>query len=72
MATIIEVRNDKIEHLSECVEKILKYGGKMMHCLEEMQDESEYAERSSRKYDEKHKEKRKKHYDEDEEFMRYY
>ena len=36
MATIIEVQDQKIEHLSEYAEKVLKYGGKLMQCLEEI------------------------------------
>ena len=29
MATIIEIKKDKLEHLSEYAEKVLKYGGKL-------------------------------------------
>lgn len=36
MATIIEVQDTKLENLTEYVEKMLTYGGKLMHCLEDM------------------------------------
>lgn len=45
MATIIEVQDSKIEHISEMAEKVLKYGGKLMQCLEEISDKSGYGER---------------------------
>lgn len=67
MATIIEVQDQKIENLSEYAEKILKYGGKLMQCLEEMSSKSHYMERSS--YNEPPR-KRKKYDDED--YLRYY
>ena len=44
MATIIEVKEDKIQHLSEYAEKVLKYGGKLMQCLEELESGSKYNE----------------------------
>lgn len=75
MATIIEVQDQKIEHLSEYAEKVLKYGGKLMQCLEELTSKSDYRERSSRKYMDKYRddyrERYRKPYDE-EEFVRYY
>ena len=37
MATIIEIKEDKLQNLSEYAEKVLKYGGKMMQCLEELE-----------------------------------
>lgn len=46
MATIIEVQDTKLDSLSECVEKMLTYGGKVMHCLEEMK--SNYSEKYGR------------------------
>jgi hypothetical protein len=39
MATIIEVQDSKIEHLTEYAEKVAKYGKKMMECLEEVSKE---------------------------------
>jgi hypothetical protein len=36
MATIIEVQDTKLDNLSEYVEKMINYGGKVMHCIEEM------------------------------------
>lgn len=75
MATIIEVQDEKIEHLSECAEKVLKYGGKLMQCLEEMSSKYKYEERSSHKHD-KYKDRerfsKKRYDDDDEEFIRYY
>jgi hypothetical protein len=53
MATIIEVSENKLECLSQYVEHILKYGGKLMSCLEEIkEDEQEelYSKGRHRKY----------------------
>lgn len=36
---IIEVTENNIHSISEYVEKILKYGGKLMSCLEELKEE---------------------------------
>ena len=75
MATIVEVQEQKIEHLSEYAEKVLKYGGKLMQCLEELTSKSDYMERSGHKYMDKYKDERsgrKKYYDDDDEFVRYY
>ena len=44
MATIIEIKEDKLHNLSEYAEKVLKYGGKMMQCLEELESKSKYNE----------------------------
>jgi hypothetical protein len=38
MAAIIEVQESKVEHLSEYAEKVMKYGKKMMECLEELNE----------------------------------
>jgi len=38
MATIIEIEDKKVEHLSEYAEKVMKYGKKMMECLEEIEE----------------------------------
>ena len=73
MATIIEVQDQKIEHLSEYAEKVLKYGGKLMQCLEEISSKSTYGERRMDKYRDGYMERygMRKHYDDDE-FVRYY
>ena len=45
MATIIEIKEDKLHNLSEYTEKVLKYGGKLMQCLEELEEsKSKYNE----------------------------
>ena len=44
MATIIEVKEDKLQHLSEYAEKVLRYGGKLMQCLEDLEGKSKYDE----------------------------
>ena len=44
MATIIEVQEDKIDHLSEYAEKVVKYGKHLLECLDNMSEEK-YAER---------------------------
>lgn len=79
MATIIEVQDQKMEHLSDYAEKVLKYGGKLMQCLEEITSESGYAERSRRGYMERHGNGYMERYGQrnfrrgdDDEFLRYY
>lgn len=44
--TIIKVSEDKISHMAECAEKMLRYGGKLMSCLDEMQREGGMGERA--------------------------
>ena len=44
MATIIEIHESKVEHLSECAEKVIKYGKQLLECLEEVGGE-QYSER---------------------------
>lgn len=44
MATIIEMKEGKLEHLSEYAEKVLRYGGKLMQCIEELEGKSKYNE----------------------------
>ena len=44
MATIIEMKEDKLQHLSEYAEKVLRYGGKLMQCLEDLESKSKYDE----------------------------
>lgn len=65
MATIVEIENSKLEDLSEYVEKMLKYGGKIMHCLEELKEEQEELHEKPRKR------KSIKDHDDDE-YLRYY
>lgn len=74
MATIIEVQDQKIEHLSEYAEKVLKYGGKLMQCLEEISSKSTYNEKRMDKYRDGYMERygMRKHYGDDDEFVRYY
>lgn len=42
---MIEITEDKFDGLYENAEKMLKYGGKLMHCLEEMKSDR-YGERN--------------------------
>ena len=73
MATIIEVQDQKIEHLSEYAEKVLHYGGKLMQCLEDISSKHEYAERSGRKHVSKYRDGYMERYGHDgDEFVRYY
>lgn len=44
MATIIEMKEGKLECLSEYAEKVLRYGGKLMQCIEELEGSSKYSE----------------------------
>jgi hypothetical protein len=44
MATIIEIQEDKLEGMAEYTEKILRYGGKLMQCIEDMERKSKYNE----------------------------
>lgn len=36
MGYMIEITENKVNEMSELVEKMLKYGGKLMHCIDEM------------------------------------
>lgn len=66
MATIIEVKEDKLEHLEEYAEKVVKYGHKLLECLE-------HLEREEEDYKEKYSKRRSKKEDRDEEDRpRYY
>lgn len=44
MATIIEIQEDKLQNLSEYAEKVLRYGGKLMQCLDTLERKSKYNE----------------------------
>lgn len=42
---MIEITEDKFDGLYESAEKMLKYGGKLMHCLDELKSDR-YGERN--------------------------
>ena len=44
MATIIEMKEGKLESLAEYAEKVLRYGGKLMQCIEDLEGKSKYSE----------------------------
>lgn len=71
MATIVEVEHSKMECLSEYLEKMLKYGGKAMACLERLKEEHEEEEEEEHEYRKPRKRKSMKDYDDDE-YLRYY
>lgn len=48
MATIIEVQEGKIDHISEYAEKVVKYGKQLLECIEDISGEK-YAERYGRR-----------------------
>lgn len=50
MATIIEVQDSKVENLSEYAEKVMKYGKKMMECLEDLSEKGSFSERYGKRY----------------------
>lgn len=37
---VVEITNDKIGKMSEYAEKMLRYGGKLMQCIDSMSEES--------------------------------
>lgn len=43
--TVIEINESKFDKMSEYTEKMLKYGGKLMSCLEELGEEHGYGHR---------------------------
>lgn len=49
MATIVEIQESKLEQLTECAEKVVKYGKHLMECLEDVGSER-YAERYGKKH----------------------
>ena len=55
MTTIIEIQEDKLQNISECAEKVLRYGGKLMQCIDELENKSKYNEYYG--HDRKHREK---------------
>lgn len=44
MATIIEVQESKIDHISDYAEKVVKYGKQLLECIDDLSGEK-YAER---------------------------
>lgn len=44
---MIEIEESKVDKMSELAEKMLKYGGKLMSCIEELSEESGMGERGS-------------------------
>ena len=50
MATIIEIQENKLENLTECAEKMLRYSNKLMNCLEELGRNKGYNEKYGRRY----------------------
>ena len=49
---VIEITEDKVSKLSENIEKGLRYLGKAMQCIEEMEGGQEYGERYGERYGE--------------------
>ncbi len=74
MATIIEVQDSKIEHLSEYADKVMKYGKKLMECLDEIDSKGDYSERYGNRgrYGMRYGSDRKMNKFEEEEYPRYY
>lgn len=42
---IIQITEDKVSKMTDCVDKMLHYGGRLMSCLEELEG-GNYGERS--------------------------
>jgi hypothetical protein len=47
---MVEITEDKIDKATEYAEKMLKYGGKLMQCLSEWQEEGGMDEREGMPY----------------------
>ena len=47
MAKIIQITEDKVSKMSDLMEDMLTLGGKLMHCISELEEES-YSERGMR------------------------
>ena len=45
---MIQIEEHKLDKMSEYAEKMLKYGGKLMSCIEEMSEESGMGQRGGR------------------------
>lgn len=50
MGYMIEISEHKLDKATDYAEKMLKYGGMLMQCLTEWEDESGYGERGSSSY----------------------
>ena len=48
---MIEISESKVEKMSDYAEKMLKYGGKLMQCIEELSGGGESMGRRERYYD---------------------
>lgn len=46
MAYMVQIEESKVDKMTEYAEKMLKYGGKLMSCIEEMSEESGMGHRS--------------------------
>ena len=47
---MIEIEEGKVDKMAELAEKMLKYGGKLMSCIEELSEESGMGERGGGSY----------------------
>lgn len=56
MATIVEIKESKLENLAEYAEKVVRYGKKLMECLSELEgrDFPERPRKHPRDYDEEY------------------
>ena len=73
MATIIEIQESKLDHISEYAEKVVKYGKQLLECLEGVGSGEHYSERygSRRQYGfRQHEDDMRKPYEK--EYPRYY
>lgn len=50
MGYVIEITESKYDKLVDNAEKMLRYGGKVMQCLDELCEDSHYGERMPRRY----------------------
>lgn len=46
---IVEVHEDKLEHLEEYAKKVIKYAEQMLHCIEVIEGEEEEEVSSKKK-----------------------
>lgn len=49
---VVEITEDKVDKMGDLVEGILKYGGKLMQCVNEISEDSGMGERWDDDYDE--------------------
>ena len=68
MATIIEIQDDKLQNISEYAEKVLRYGGKLMQCIDDLENKSKYSEY----YGKERKHRERDPWEEDRHINRYY